>query len=48
MEDNTEYECPECGEPVDNYGDTLSEFQCSQCPVFCNTCGYGGECDQSC
>ena len=47
MEDEVEYKCPECGEPVDSDGDTLVDYYCSYCPVFCDTCGDHG-CDQSC
>lgn len=45
--DKVEFECPDCGEPVDDYGDTLTDFGCSYCPIYCELCGSHG-CDQSC
>lgn len=39
-------ECPECGGPIDAYGDT-TEVCCIYSPKICNTCGYS-PCDGSC
>ena len=45
--DEVEYKCPDCGEPVDDHGDTLTDFDCSYCFLLCDTCG-DHQCDQSC
>jgi hypothetical protein len=47
MEDEVEYECPECGEPVDNEGESLDPVHCEYGSCACESCG-GGRCDQSC
>lgn len=40
--------CPDCGEEVDENGDTKSSAaDCAYCPVDCHVCGYG-TCDSSC
>jgi len=44
--DKTEYECPNCGEPVDDYGDSVEGPCCFYAPA-CKTCG-SAYCDQSC
>ena len=46
-DDNEAFFCPECNGEVDSDGDTLVDFGCDYCPVYCDTCGDHG-CDQSC
>lgn len=43
----TEHKCPDCEEPVDRDGDTLTNRDCSYCLIICETCG-DHQCDQSC
>lgn len=38
-------ECPDCGAPVDEFGDVVSG--CFYSPVLCETCG-DCPCDESC
>lgn len=40
-----DHDCPECGEPVDEDGDTLDA--CYYSPKLCYTCGCA-PCDGSC
>jgi len=46
-EEKKVFYCKDCDEEVDEDGDTLTDFGCSYCPVYCDTCGDHG-CDQSC
>jgi len=47
--DKVEYKCPECDEPVDDYGDSFEPIDCVGFGVGCTcpSCG-GGSCDNSC
>lgn len=47
MDDSAEYECPECGEPVDEDGYTLILNEWGYGLVMCELCG-DHNCDQSC
>ena len=44
--DKENKECPDCGEPVDDYGDSLEDPCCHYAPA-CELCG-SASCDQSC
>jgi hypothetical protein len=39
--------CQDCGEPIDEAGESVVENDCPYCPTVCGTCGFKW-CDQSC